>query len=47
MILMIKFDGSSTTSQWLCILKVELGEELSPSVWLEQENSRLCSRATS
>lgn len=47
MVLMTKFDESSTASRWLCMLKKELGEELSPDVWLARADARLCSRATS
>lgn len=47
MVLMTKFDGSSAASRWLRILKKELGEELSPGVWLERADARLRGRAAS
>ena len=47
MVLMTKFNGSSTASRWLCILKEKLGKKLSSGVWLKQADTRFCGCTTS
>ena len=42
---MTKFDSSGAGERWLCVLKEELPEELTPVTWLKQTNTRLERRA--